>query len=151
MYQNDQEDVFDALQERVDVAHERQDYHRDEEEYAEYLHGLLELFGDFRQIVGRQDAEGERNAQQDEDGLEHVPERDCELRDLSGDVRQVHVEVAVEPEVEGGREYREGGADGGKAHRQLDVRLRERADEVRDVAAGTGGHQYHSHGHGPGY
>ena len=144
-----QEDILDALQEGFDVAHEGQDDHRDEEDDAEPLERFLQLLGHLGQELGGQHAEGEGTAQQDEDGLEDVPEGDDQLRDIARDIREMEVEAAVEPEVERGRQDGEGRADGRQADGKLHVGLGQRAHEVGDVAAGAGGHQDHAQGHRP--
>ena len=142
-----QEDIFDALHEGVHVAGEGEDDHREEEQDGDPLQGLLQGSCDLGQEPGGQDAGHERNAQEDEDGLEHVPERDGQGRDLMRDGGEMQVCVAPEPEVERGHQDGEGRGDGGQAHGELDVGLREGRHEVGDIAARAGSHEDHAEAH----
>ena len=145
--QHDQEDVFDALQEGVHVAGEGQDDHRDEEGDGDVLEGLLEEIRHLREIPGGQDARRERNAQQDEDGPEHVHQRDGKGRDVGMDRGEMQVGVAPEPEIERGHHDGEGRGDGGEAHGKLDIGLGQGRHEIGDVPAGAGCHQDHAQAH----
>ena len=145
--QDHQEDIFDALQEGVQVAGEGEDDHRNEEEDGDPLQGFLEGFRDLGQEAGGEDARHERNAQENEDRLEHVPERDGQGGDLMRDGGEMQVRIAPEPEVERGHQDGEGRGDGGQAHGKLDVGSREGGHEVGDIAARTGCHENHAEAH----
>ena len=147
MDQDHHEDILDALEEGVHVAGEGEDDHRDEEDEGNPLQGLLEGVRDLGQEPGGEDAQGERNAQQDEDGLEHVPQRDDQGGNLVRDRGEMQVGVAPEPEIERGHQDGEGRGDGGQAHGKLDIAPRKGGHEIGDIAARAGGHEDHAEAH----
>ena len=111
------------------------------------LEGFLEDGGHLRKIAGGQDAEGQRDAQQDENGLEHIPERNDQGGNLMGDGRHLQVQAAPQPEIERRHDDGESGGNGRQADGQFYVRLAERGHEIGDVSSRTGCDQDHSQAH----
>ena len=147
MDEHHDEDVFDTLQEGVDISGEREDHHDEEKEDGNPLERLFQRLGDFGQELRAEDAEGERDAQQDEDGLEDIPQGDDQRRDLARDFRSMEIKVA--PDIKVGRGHQDGErrADRGQGNGQLDIGLGQGGHEVGDVASRAGGHQDHAETH----
>lgn len=142
-----EEDVPDAFEEGVHVAREGQDDHRDEKEDGNPLERLLEPGRYLGKEACRQDAGDKRYAQQDENRLEHVPERDGQGGNVGMDGREMQVGIAPEPEIERSHHHGKGGCDGCETHGQFDIGLCQGRHEIGDVPAGAGGDEDHAEAH----
>ena len=101
--------------------------------------------------MGSQDTQRQGHAQQDENGLENIPQGNHQVRHGALYLGDLQEKIAVKPEIEGRGQYGQGRTDGRQRYGKLDIGLGQRTDEIGDVAARAGGHQDHAQGHRPGY
>ena len=80
VHKDNKENVFDAFHECIDVVAECENYHGDEECHRQVLHRLFECLSEFWKILCAEHSKKKRNAKQDDDGLEYLPERDFKIR-----------------------------------------------------------------------
>ena len=76
--------------------------------------------------------------------LQHRHKRNHQTRNIAMHADDAAIQRAPHEEVERGDDRSASGRNGGHRHRQLDITLRQRRDEVRDVTTGARCNENHT-------
>lgn len=128
----------------MEILRERHDHHTDEQQDRDHLHRLRDLLGCIGEESRADHTQHNGYTEQQQNLLQHRQERNHQNRNVAIEADHLTVQRTPDEEVDGCYQGRKSGGDCRHRHRQLDVALRERRDEVRDVTTRTRCHQDHT-------